>query len=424
MIHAITELRVEFAPKFEPLFRKIRYKVFYGGRGGAKTWSIARTLILKASYEKHRIGCFRELQNSIRESVHHTLEEQIDKLGLRPWFEITQSSIRCTRTGSEFIFKGLRSNAAEIKSTEGITIAWVEEAQLVSEDSWKVLIPTIRVEGSEIWISFNPEGENDPTYRRFVLNPSPDSIVVKVNWDDNPWFPETLNKERLWMLATDPDSYEHVWNGNPKTLSDAIIFRGKYVIDTFDDPPYPAQTRLFYGMDFGFSQDPIAATRSYITSSPKILLGSDAKGKPLFSGGEELWISHEAFGVGVEFEEIPQLIDTIPGIRDWPIKADSARPETISYLKRQGYNISAAEKWTGCVEDGIAHLKGFSKIHIHQRCKHMGQEARLYSYKIDKITGQVLPIIIDANNHGWDSERYALDGYIQRRGELGVWAKL
>lgn len=414
--------RVEFAPKFARFWQeRKRFKVAYGGRGATKTWSIARMLILRAHEEKHRIGCFRELQNSIRDSVHYTLVDQIDQMGLRPFFEITQSSIRSLVTGSEFIFKGLRSNATEIKSTEGITIAWVEEAQLVSKDSWDLLIPTIRVEGSEIWISFNPVTESDPTYIRFITNRNEEEqVTIKIGWQDNPWFSSTLNKERLWMMRTDPDGYEHVWNGNCKTLSDAIIMRNRYVIDTFDDPPYPNHPeRFFYGMDFGFSQDPSVIARSYITKNPKVYDGTK-----LISGGEELWISHEAYGIGVELEELPQLMDSVPGTRLWPIKADSSRPETISFLKRQGFNISAAEKWDGCVEDGIAHLKAFSMIHIHQRCKFAQQEARLYAYKVDKITGQVLPIILDKNNHFWDQERYALDGYIKRRGATKTWANM
>jgi len=132
----------------------------------------------------------------------------------------------------------------------------------------------------------------------------------------------------------------------------------------------------------------------------------------------------EAGGPGIEMDDLPEVYDKIPTSRVWPIKADNARPETISYLRRQGFNISAAEKWTGCVEDGISHLKAFKKIHIHERCKGVLQEARLYRFKRDRLTNQVLPIIIDRNNHYWDAIRYALDGYILRRGGHGVWGKL
>lgn len=146
-------------------------------------------------------------------------------------------------------------------------------------------------------------------------------------------------------------------------------------------------------------------------------------GKP-GPGSEELWIDMEAFGHGVDMDELPQLMDSIPTARKWPIKADCERPETISYLRKQGFNITEAKKWQGCVEDGITHLRGFKMIHIHERCKRIAQEARLYSYKVDRISGDILPIIIDKHNHGWDATRYALDGYIKRRGGLGVWERL
>ena len=405
--------QAEFPFEYQDLFRPFRYKIYYGGRGATKSWSIARALILLAHGRKAlRIGCFRELQNSIKDSVHKLLCDQIDLLGLTIWFKITQTSIVHRVTKSEFLFKGLRSNATEIKSTEGIDIAWVEEAQLVSKDSWELLIPTIRKDGSEIWISFNPNEETDATYKKFVLNTPPNSCIHLVNWYNNPWFPKELNAERQHMLATDPEAYTHIWEGGCKIIGDAVVFKGKYVVDTFE---YPTdcrpedKPRLFFGLDFGFAQDPVAATRSYVT------------GKPPF---EELWIEHEAFGVGVEIDEIPQLMNTIPGAREWPWKADNARPESISYIRRQQYQITAAEKWPGCVEDRIAHLKGYKKIHIHQRCKHMQQEARLYSYKVDKQNNDILPVLVDKHNHGWDAVGYSLDGYIQKRGVHQVWGNL
>jgi phage terminase large subunit len=391
---------------FRELFYPHRYKVMWGGRGAAKSWSIARALITLAHLRKLRIGCFRELQASIAESVHQLLKDQIYAMGLQDCFRITQSSIISRVTGSEFLFKGLRHNITEIKSLEGIDIAWVEEAQHVSKDSWELLIPTIRKNGSEIWVSFNPVDESDPTYVRFVASVNPDAWVLKCSWRDNPWFTDTQNKERLWLLQSDPDAYEHVYEGGFLRRNNAIIFSGKYIIDTFEAPH---DVTLRFGADFGFAVDPSTLIRSYITGKAPL---------------EELWIEHEAYGVGVELHEMSQLYDSVPGSRSWPIKADSSRPETISYMRREGFNIAGAEKWDGSVEDGIQHIKGFKVIHIHQRCKHVQQEARLYAYKVDRVTGDVLPIIIDKNNHCWDAQRYALDGFIQHRGGLGVWERL
>lgn len=415
---------IAFASSFEPLFKPKRYKVFYGGRGGAKSWSIARALIVKAYNQKLRIGCFRELQNSIKDSVHRLITDQIEALGLLQWFDITQTSIVCKLTGSEFLFKGLRHNATEIKSTEGIDIAWVEEAQLVSKDSWELLIPTIRKEGSEIWISFNPIEAADATYDRFVTHAPPDSYVVKVNWSENPWFPSVLDAERRYMQRIDPEAYAHIWEGKCRVISDAVILKNKYCIEAFETPA-ANEVRWFHGADFGFADDPAALVRCWITGEPP---------------SEELWIDQEQFGWAVEIDELPKMYDNLgresghlitqPGdivkstSRIWPIKADNSRPETISYLARQGFQISAADKWAGSVEDGISHLRGFRMIHIHQRCTHLQEEARLWQWKVDKVTGQVLPVPIDRHNHGWDSVRYALDGYIKRRGADNTWAKL
>ena len=380
----------------------------WGGRGAAKSWTIARYLLKRAMARTERIGCFRELQASIKDSVHQILRDQIFLLGLTNYFKITDESISCRRTGTIFMFKGLRHNTVEIKSTEGITIAWVEEAQLVSADSWELLIPTIRAEGSEIIVSFNPIAEEDPTYDRFVKNTPPNAWVQKVGWQDNPYFTKTQDAERRWLQQKDPIVYAHVWEGECQTLSDDVIFRNRWVIEAFDPPGYPNAPDFLYGGDFGFANDPSTLMRMWITGAPP---------------DEELWIDHEAWEIKCEIDMMPQLYDKVPGSRDWPIKADEARPETISYLRRQGFNIRAAEKWPGCVEDRIAHIKGYKLIHIHQRCKNLQFEARNYRYKRDKVTGDVLPVVIDKHNHCWDAIGYGLDGRIQRRGSAGIWAR-
>jgi len=397
---------VSFPTKFAGLFSPRRYKVFYGGRGSSKSWSVAGALALLAHTSKHRIGCFRELQNTISDSVHRLLRDRIEAMDLLPWFDISQAAIRSRVTGSEFLFKGLRHNATEIKSTEGITIAWIEEAQLVGKDSLEILIPTIRVQGSELWFTFNPIEETDPIYRRFVVNPPPDALVVKVGWEDNPWFPETLNRERLYMLHADPDAYEHVWNGACRTISESVIFKSRYVIESFEAP---RGARFYFGADFGFANDPTVLIRCYTTGT---------------QANEELWVDYEAVGYGVEIDDTPALFDKIPEARKWPIKADCARPETISYLRRQGFNITPADKWRGSVEDGIAHLKGFKKIHIHERCRNLQQEARLYSYKVDRVTKEVLPVVISKHDHSWDALRYSLATFIKCRDMLAIYAKL
>jgi phage terminase large subunit len=400
---------LRFPPKFAAAFKPFRYKVWYGGRGAGKSINISRALILKADARKERILCCREFQNSIKDSVHRLLTDQIEALGLSRWFEITDKEIRSLRTGSEFIFKGLRHNAPEIRSCEGVTICWLEEASLISKESYEMLIPTIRTEGSEIWISFNPVEETDPTYQRFVVHPPPTACVAHVNFDDNPWFPDVLNQERQYCLRTDPDNYDHIWLGACRTISDAVIFRGRFVVEAFAPPTWPNEVRFFHGMDFGFSADPSACIRCWTTGKPP---------------KEELWIDREAYGMHIEIDRLPQLMDQIETARKWPWLADGARPETISYLNRMGFRISAAEKYPNCVEDRIQHLKGFSKIHVHERCKRLQQELRLYSYKIDRRTQEVLPIIVSKNDHLIDALGYSISGFIKRRGSLSVWSRL
>lgn len=232
---------IQIANKFKPLFSPSRYKVFYGGRGGAKSWAFAQALILKASQGKLLILCARELQGSIQESVHRLLSKTIERMGLNDVFDIQQRTIKNIQTGSEFIFEGLWNNVTKIKSMEGVDIVWVEEAESVSENSWDVLIPTIRKPGSEIWVCFNPAFETDPTYKRFVANPPPEYtynadgskdrnyIGARVNWRDNPWFPVELRKEMEHMRETEFVKYLHVWEGECLSESDLQLIPADWV---------------------------------------------------------------------------------------------------------------------------------------------------------------------------------------------------
>lgn len=226
--------KVEFPQKLELLFRKSRYKVLWGGRGGAKSWGVARALLIIGARQQTRILCAREFQNSISQSVHKLLSDQIISLGLESFYEITQTSIR-GKNGSEFSFVGLKNNVTNIKSYEGVDICWVEEAQAVSRNSWDVLIPTIRKENSEIWVTFNPELESDETYQRFILNPPEDCLATKINWSDNPWFPETLRKEKDALKDRDLEAYNTVWEGLCRQTVDGAIFAKEMQIAELDN---------------------------------------------------------------------------------------------------------------------------------------------------------------------------------------------
>lgn len=374
------------------LTTKARYKVTYGGRGSSKSWSIGAGLIIKALEKKCRILCTRQLQTSIAQSVHKLLSDTISRLGLEDRFEITQSTIRCDN-GSEFYFKGIQNNINEIKSIEGINYCWVEEAQSVSQESWEILIPTIRAEDSEIWVSFNPDREEDATYQMFVAQKRDDCISVLVNYEDNPFFPETLRKEMEYCKQVDYGKYEHIWLGKTVINTEAQVYHDKFEVKEFETPE---GVTFYYGTDWGFANDPTTLIRCFIKDHC-------------------LYIDYEAGGVGVEFEEIPKLFSAVPYEKQWEIRADSARPETISYVARQGFNIKPCPKWQGSVEDGVEYIRSFRRIYIHPRCQHTYKEFQFYSYKTDRITGEILPIILDKDNHYLDALRYALNPYIQKK---------
>ena len=208
---------------FYPLLEPKRYKVYYGGRGGAKSHNFARALLYLGIQRPLRILCARELQNSISDSVHKLLSDLIQDVGLSGFYEVQKASIKGIN-GTEFIFKGLKYNSNEIKSTEGIDVAWVEEAEKVSDSSWEMLIPTVRKPNSEIWVSFNTKNVTDPTYQRFVVNKNEDMLVKRVSYRDNDFFPEVLEKERLRLLSMDKLAYDHIWEGEPDIRRSGTIY--------------------------------------------------------------------------------------------------------------------------------------------------------------------------------------------------------
>jgi phage terminase large subunit len=402
MLLAPPRLKISLPPKFRTIFQPYRFKFYRGGRGSSKSHSIGRYLLVRALQRRVRILCTREFQNSIQDSVHRLLSDVIGAEGLSAFFDIQRNTIRSV-TGSSFIFDGLAHNIQSIKSTEGIDICWVEEAEHVSAHSWDILVPTIRNPGSEIIASYNPQSETDPTHVRAVVNPVPGTLSVEVNWRDNPWFPEVLMSELLHCRAHDYDKYLHMWEGHTRVISGAQVFRSKYVVEAFESPPMDGTIVKRYGLDFGFGPDPVAGTCCFIK-------------------GDELFIEHEAFGYHLDLQQVgPLLVANLPGVKGWKIRADNSRPETIGYLKHQdggAFNIEAAKKWSGSVEDGIEFMRSFRRIVVHPRCKNTIYEMGAYSYKIDKLTNDVLPVLIDAHNHCIDSIRYALDPLIQRKATI------
>lgn len=377
---------------FTPTLGALRYRVAYGGRGSAKSWQFARALLVHGLTSPLRILCAREYQASIRDSVHRVLADQIDRLDLGSFYTVQESAI-LGANGTEFLFKGLRRDIAQIKSTEGIDLCWVEEAEAVSDHSWRTLVPTIRKPNSEIWVTFNPAMESDPTYQRFVKSPPERSVVRLVSYLDNPWFPAVLKEEADALLRADPEAHAHVWGGKPWARSDAQVLSGKWRVVEFT--PGEGWQGPYYGADWGFAHDPTTLVR-------------------LWTHDGRLYVEHEAGGVQLDTEATVRAFDEVPDSRQYAIRSDSARPETIAEMKKRGFRTEAAPKWSGSVQDGIQHLRSYTDIVIHPRCKRAIEEARLWRYKTDPRTEEVLPHLVSGNDHIWDAVRYALAPLIKK----------
>lgn len=386
-------LTIQTIPKIRRLIQsRKRYKVAYGGRGSGKSYGVASFMIAAGLTETTRILCTKETQNSLADSALAIMKRVIGDYDLVEHFQLTKTGLYCTTSGTEYIFRGLQ-RPERIKSLEGIKYCWVEEATKVSREAWDILIPTIRADDSEIWVTFNPDQEDDPTYQMFVIHPRDDAEVVKINYDENRFLTDALRHEVEWAKVHDTEKYLHVWEGELRSLSDAQVFNGKWRIANFETPDVDA---LYYGADWGFSQDPTTLIRCYIRD-------------------DSLWIDQEAYGVGVDIDDTPQMFDAVPKVREWMITADSARPETISYMQKHGFRMRGAAKGKGSVEDGVAFIRGFKDVVIHERCKHTIDEFKLYSYKRDPRTDEVTPVLEDKHNHCIDALRYALEAVMHQQ---------
>lgn len=380
-------LRIETARVFAPLLGRSRYKGAYGGRGSGKSHFFAELMIERALMQDgFRAVCVREVQKSLKHSVKLLIEDKIRALGVQSQFEILEAEIRTPGNGI-IIFQGMQNHTADsIKSLEGFDIAWIEEAQSLSQRSLDLLRPTFRKSGSELWFSWNPSKPTDPVD---VLlrgdNPPANAIVVKANYLDNPKLPAELLADMADDKTRDFDKYLHVWCGEYSHNSEARVFRN-WSVHEFDTP---GDAHLRFGADWGFAKDPTVLVRCWIKD-------------------RSLFVDREAWAVGCEIDQTPDLFDKLPGSREWVITADSARPETVSYMRRHGFKIVSAVKGPGSLEDGVQFLKSYDIV-VHPRCKNVINELTRYSYKIDPLTEEVLPLLEDKDNHTIDALRYALE---------------
>ena len=405
MTRPVITARIELPPKIgrvlAPPRGSYQYRGLHGGRGSAKSYSVALIAAAWGYQEPIRILCTRELQASIKESFHAELKAAI---GSVPWlarhYDVGVDYLRGAN-GTEFIFRGLRHNSQSIKSLAKIDLTIVEEAEDVPEESWLALEATVfRQPRSELIAIWNPRRRGSPVDKRLRQTPPPNAIVEAVQWSDNPFFPDGLNTLRQHQQSTlDPATYAWIWEGQYLELSASQVLAGKVEVRAFE--PGPDWDGPYHGADWGFSQDPTTAVRCWIY-------------------GGCLFVEHEAYKAGLEIDQTAaEFRRAIPGIEAHTIRADSARPETISYLKRHGLpRVEAVKKWPGSVEDGIAHLRSYAAIVVHPRCVHTIEETRLYSYKTDRLSGDILPDVVDAHNHCIDAIRYALTPLMRTKQDI------
>lgn len=385
----MSTLQIQTPRVYVPLLAEARYKGAYGGRGSGKSHNFAEMLIEECIREKTDAVCLREIQKSLKFSVKKLLENKIASMNAGSYFEVQNEQIK-SAAGGVIIFQGMQDHTSEsIKSLEGFKIAWFEEAQTASQRSLDLLRPTIRAPGSQLWFSWNPRFATDPVDQLLRgPTPPPGAIVVEANYTDNPWFPAELQDEMEYDKRRDPDKYAHIWLGKYQSNTSSRVFKN-WTIEEFEVDPNAV---IRQGADWGFSVDPTVLVQAYIV-------------------GRRLYIPHEAYRVGCEIVDTPALFMSLPDAEKWPMVADSARPETISHLRKNGFpKITAAIKGPKSVEEGIGFLQGFDIV-VHPRCTHTIDELTLYSYKTDPLDeSKVLPVLADKDNHVMDALRYAMEG--------------
>jgi len=372
-----------------PLLAGARYLGAYGGRGSGKSHNFAEMLIEQSIIQRTDAVCLREIQKSLKFSVKKLLENKISSMNAGAYFEVQNEQIKSTN-GGVIIFQGMQDHTSDsIKSLEGFKIAWFEEAQTASQRSLDLLRPTIRAPGSQLWFSWNPRFATDPIDQLLRgPTPPPNAIVVEANYADNPWLPVELLEEMEYDKRRDPDKYAHIWLGKYQSNTSSRVFKN-WTIEEFEVD----QTAVIrQGADWGFSVDPTVLVQAYIV-------------------GRRLYIPYEAYRVGCEIVDTPALFMSLPDAEKWPMVADSARPETISHLRKNGFpKITSAVKGPKSVEEGVGFLQGFDIV-VHPRCVHTIDELTLYSYKTDPLDeSKILPVLADKDNHVMDALRYAMEG--------------
>lgn len=414
MTMAAVRLPPKLLPVFAPARGSLTYRGAHGGRGSGKSMNFAKMAAIWGVIEPLRILCVREIQSSIKDSFHAELKAAIaSEEWLTKAYDVGVDYLRSNINETTFLFKGLFTNLTGVKSTANIDLTIVEEAEDVSEEAWVALEATVlRKRRSELWVIWNPKDEGSPTDKRFRTVEAandPDYKIVELNADDNPWFPPGLHKLREKQRRDfDPAKFAWIWEGAYLKNDESKIFANRWKVGlrtvTADwHGPY-------HGLDFGFSMDPTAAVRCWVSPDET-----------------ELYIDREAGKIGLELDDTAKyLIERIEGMDKHEVIADSARPESISHLSKTKSptglakphslpRIEGATKGPGSVEDGIEHLKTYQII-VHPACVEMQNEFKRYSFKVDRLTGAVLTTIVDKYNHYIDALRYAVEKVMKAKG--------
>ncbi len=412
----MSSVDVEIIPKLIPVMSQsnVMYRTAWGGRGSGKTRTFAVMAAIRGyMYAEQGISgvilCGREFMNTLADSSMEEIKQAIKEVPfLDAYYECGESYIRSKNRRVQFLFAGLRHNLDSIKSKARILLCWVDEAESVSELAWSKLEPTIRgIDDAEIWVTWNPEKRGSPCDTRFrkekIYDPDTGELIgvgAEINWRDNPKFPKILDRQRrMAMRNMQPEKYNWIWEGAYNENSESQVFANKYITAEFTPEHY--WDGPYQGMDFGFANDPMAFVRAWIYE-------------------RKLYIEYDCSKVGLETDHTFKFIsDNIPNVNMVSTRADNSRPETISYLKRHGMpSCEPCVKGKGSVEDGIEFIRSFDQVVIHPRCVGTKEEFDKYSYKVDRLTGEVLPIIVDAWNHHIDALRYALEPIMKDHGNF------
>jgi len=397
----MAKIKADFPDKLQFLFEPHRYKVAFGGRGASKSWGFARALIIQGYQKPLRILCAREIQRSIRDSVHKLLGDQIELLGLGAYYEVLETVIR-GKNGTEIIFSGLATHTIEsIKSYEGCDIVWVEEAQTVCKRSWDILVPTIRKEESEIWVSYNPELETDETHQRFTINPPKDAVVVHINYTDNPWFSSVLDDERLHCLKHDPKAYPNIWEGKCRPAVEGAIYYDEVEKALSDgrigNVQYDPMLKAHVVFDLGFGDAMSISVVQKVSSEIRIInyiedtrvdlptYSTELRGKNYNWG--KVWLPHaDGFSRGSSGQKSADMIMRALG---W----DVAGKEEVSSLG---------------IEPGIqATRMTFPRLYINKdKCERLIECLKRYRRRINRETQTATVPLHDEFSHGADNLRY------------------